>query len=362
MKRYTIFVGCFALLLLSSLSFGASFDPQQYFKGKTIRFVTGSQPGGGTDILLRYFAANWGKFFPGNPRFVVTNLPPHVHGLNFVWHGKPNGLTVFMHSTGILREQALSQAEFKSGQFRYVGDIGDRTVVLTGYNLPYRDIRDAMGAKAPPLRYLDIIPSAEDMHPQALELMLLGEWLNLPMKFGVIAERGTSIQLLEIERGNVNVMIGGAGRWFGLPKLRPGWVAQGKLKPLLDMTFFGRQMTPNAEFESVEKVPHVYKMINEQQREIWTALIEAPQAMSKPIVLAPGTPDEIFGVYKKALEDAMNDKKFRDGIEKVTGLPPTWLRAEEVQKEAIESERLWAKYREEEKKLRKKMYDKYIGN
>jgi len=53
-----------------------SFDAETYFKGKTIRFVTGSRPGGGTDILLRYLAGNWGKFFPGNPRFVVTNFPP----------------------------------------------------------------------------------------------------------------------------------------------------------------------------------------------------------------------------------------------------------------------------------------------
>lgn len=360
MKQWRIFAAFFLVLLLSPVSSAIAFDAEQYFKGKTVRFVTGSRPGGGTDILLRYFSANWGKFFPGNPRFIVSNLPPHVHGLNFVWRGKPDGLTVFMHSTGILREQALSQAEFKTGQFRFVGDIGDRSFVLTGYNLPYRDLRDAMGKKGPPLLYLDQIPSAEDMHPQAFQLMLLAHWLNLPAKFRVIAERGTSIQLLEMERGNMNITVGGAGRWFGWPKLRPGWVAQGKLKPLLDMTFFGRKMMPNAEFKDVDKVPHVYKLINKDQREIWTALIEAPQAMSKPIVLPPGTPDEIFAVFKKALEDAMNDKKFREGIRKVTGLPPTWLRAEELQKEAIESERFWAQYREQEKKLRQEMYSKYI--
>jgi hypothetical protein len=113
-----------------------------------------------------------------------------------------------MHSTGILREQALSAAEFKSGQFKF---IGDRSFVLTGYKLPYTDLRDAMGAKKPPLKYLDIIPSPEDMHPQAFQLMLLAEWLKLPAEFKVIAERGTSIQLLEMERGNLNVSVGGAG-------------------------------------------------------------------------------------------------------------------------------------------------------
>lgn len=337
-----------------------SFDAEAYFKGRTIRFITGSKPGGGTDILLRYLAGNWGKFFPGNPRFIVTNFPPHVHGLNFVWHSKGDGFTVFMHSTAILREQALSQAEFKTSKFKYIGDIGDRTTVMGGYELPYRDIREAMGKQGPPLKYLDMIPSPEDMNTQALELMLLSDWLNLPAQFGVIAERGTSITLLEMERGNMNVMVGGAGRWFGMPKLRPGWVAQGKLKPLLDLTYFGARMKPNSEFTDVDKVPQVYSLLNDKQKEIWTALIEAPQAMTKPVVLPPKTPDRIASVFRKALNEAMASDKFRAGITKVTGMPADFVKAAAALKEATKSERLWSKYREQEAKLRREMYKKYI--
>lgn len=348
-----------ALLALGSGT-ALGFDAESYFKGKTIRFVTGSRPGGGTDILLRYLASNWGKFFPGNPRFIVSNLPPHVHGLNYVWRAKGDGLTVFMHSTSILREQVLDQAEFKSSEFRYVGDIGARAFVLTAFDVDYDSIRDAIGSDGPPLVYFDMIPSPADMHPQAFQLMLLAEWLDIPMKFGVMAERGTSITLLEMERGNMNVMIGGGGRWFGLPKLRPGWLTEGKLKPLLDMTFFGKRMAPNTEFTDIESVPHVYEFLNDEQREIWTALIEAPQAMNKPVVLPPTTPDDILAVYRKALADAMADPQFRAGIEKITGIPPVFVPGKEAQQEAREAERLWAKYREQEEELRQAMYDKYV--
>lgn len=339
---------------------GFSFDAESYFKGKTIRFVTGSRPGGGTDILLRFMAANWGKFFPGNPRFVVSNIPPHVHGLNYTWRSRPDGLTVFMHSTAVLREQVIDQAEFKSSQFKFAGDIGDRSFVLTGFDLPYRDIRDAMGKKEPQLVYLDSIPNAQDMNTQAFQVMLLSHWLNLPTRFGVIAERGTAIQLLEMERGNMNLTVGGAGRWFGWPQLRPGWVSKGRLKPLLDMTFFGRQMMPNTEFKDVGSVPHVYKLLNKEQLELWTALIEATQAMNKPVVLSPKTPDEIVGAYRKALATAMADKQFQANIEKITGIPAVFISGEEAQKEAAEAERLWSRYREQETKLRTQMYNKYI--
>ncbi|NIO10627.1 MAG: hypothetical protein GTO40_22530 [Deltaproteobacteria bacterium] len=338
-----------------------SFDAESYFRGKTIRFITGSRPGGGTDILLRYLAGNWGKYFPGNPRFVVTNFPPHVHGLNFVWRSRGDGLKVFMHSTAILREQQLSQAEFKSSQFKFIGDIGDRTTIIGGYNLPYKDIRDAMGKDGPPLKYLDQIASPQDMNTQAFELMLLADWLKLPAEFGVIAERGTSITLLEMERGNMNVMVGGSGRWFGMPKLRPGWVAQGKLRPILDVTYFGAKMKGNSEMPDTSKVPQVYDLLNDKQKEIWTAMVEAPQAMNKPVVLSPKTPDHIVEVYRTALNKAMADKKFRSGIEKVTGLPADFVSAETATKEAVSSERLWSEYRDQEKKLRRKMYKKYIS-
>lgn len=355
----------FLILLVAAVTFlipaqGLGFDAESYFKGKTIRFVTGSRPGGGTDILLRYMASNWGKYFPGNPRFVVSNIPPHVHGLNYTWKSRPDGLTVFMHSTAVLREQVIEQAEFKSSQFKFIGDIGDRTQVLTGFDVPYNTIRDAMGKKEPMLVYLDTIPSAEDMQTQAFQVMLLAHWLNLPIKFGVIAERGTAIQLLEMERGNMNLTVGGAGRWFGWPQLRPGWVAKGRLKPLLDMTPFGRPMMPNAEFKDVGKVPHISKLLNKEQMELWTALIEATQAMNKPVILSPKTPDTIVGAYRKALATAMADKQFQANIEKITGMPAEFVSGEEAQKEAAEAEQLWSRYKEQENKLRRDMYNKYM--
>jgi hypothetical protein len=163
-----------------------------------------------------------------------------------------------------------------------------------------------------------------------------------------------------MERGNMNLTVGGAGRWFGFPQLRPGWVAKGRLKPLLDMTFFGRRMMPNAEFTDVEKVPHVYKLLNKEQLEIWTALIEATQAMNKPVVVSPKTPDHIVDALRTALDNAMKDKKFQASVEKITGMPAVFVTGEEAQKEALESERLWTRYKEQETKLRQDMYNKYI--
>ena len=120
------------------------------------------------------------------------------------------------------------------------------------------------------------------------------------------------------------------------------------------------RVVPNDEFTEVERLPHVYELLTKEQREIWTALIEAPQAMDKPIVLPPGTPDTILSVYRNALDTAMKDKNFRAGIVKFTGVPAGLTPGDKVQEEAAEAERLWLRYREQEVKLRSEMYNKYM--
>src|SRR5258708_7515586 len=47
----------------------------QFYKGKQITFVVGTAVGGGYDMLARLTARHLGKHIPGNPRFVVQNIP-----------------------------------------------------------------------------------------------------------------------------------------------------------------------------------------------------------------------------------------------------------------------------------------------
>ena len=97
----------------------ADFDAAKHFKGKTIRLIVDFKPGGGTDIQARYFAAQWGKFVPGNPKFVVSNLFPNPSGRNYVWKAKPDGTTLsFLASAGTdtLTESIPSDSTSKSSR------------------------------------------------------------------------------------------------------------------------------------------------------------------------------------------------------------------------------------------------------
>ncbi len=46
-----------------------------FYKGKTVTIIVGSSPGGGYDTYARLLSRHMGKHIPGNPKFVVQNMP-----------------------------------------------------------------------------------------------------------------------------------------------------------------------------------------------------------------------------------------------------------------------------------------------
>ena len=67
------------------------------FKGKTVKIIVGLTAGGAFDAYARTLARHWGKHIPGNPTFIVDNMPG-AGGLVAANHiykvANPDGLTI----------------------------------------------------------------------------------------------------------------------------------------------------------------------------------------------------------------------------------------------------------------------------
>ena len=61
-----------ALILLASAP--ARSTAEEFYKGKTIRFVVGFAAGGGYDLAARVVGRHMGKHIPGNPTIIVENM------------------------------------------------------------------------------------------------------------------------------------------------------------------------------------------------------------------------------------------------------------------------------------------------
>ena len=71
------------LVVVLALVAGASTTAlgEEFFKGKTIRFVVGFSPGGGYDTYTRAAARHISKYIPGNPVPIVQNMTALVASL-----------------------------------------------------------------------------------------------------------------------------------------------------------------------------------------------------------------------------------------------------------------------------------------
>jgi tripartite-type tricarboxylate transporter receptor subunit TctC len=68
-----------------------------YFQGKTIRIVTGYPAGDVNDLWPRLIAQHMTKYIPGNPNFVIQNMPgaSSMIAANYVFSvAKPDALTL----------------------------------------------------------------------------------------------------------------------------------------------------------------------------------------------------------------------------------------------------------------------------
>ena len=103
MKKGTA-VGLF--LLLAGLHYFYSVSvlsaQESFFKGKSVRLIVGSTPGGFYDRWARFFAKYMPKYLPGNPEITVQNMPAagSLVAANYVYNvAKPDGLTLGMVHT-----------------------------------------------------------------------------------------------------------------------------------------------------------------------------------------------------------------------------------------------------------------------
>lgn len=288
------------------------FDPDTYFEGQTIRFVTSSGAGGGTDTKIRTLASQIQRFIPGEPATQVSNVTPHVAGINFMWNAEPDGLTVFLGSAPTLEFEFFDGADWDSSQFEYIASIDQPcgNMLLMRGDLPYESIEDVMGSDGPPLVTITSAPTPADVEPVELGTMLIADWLDLPLEVKRVAEAGSAPLVLGLERGEIN--LGRFGDfWCGIPDSNPGWLEDGFVVPLLDVAISGPApiMAPGVE-ERGERPPHVSELLTEEQLDQYTGLVAAPRAGGSPFLMPPGTPPEIVQAWRDIVDAAFADEDF----------------------------------------------------
>ncbi len=97
-----------------------------FYKGKTIRFIVGAPAGGGYDTYTRAIGRHLGKHIPGNPSMVVENMDGagSLIAANYTYNkAERDGLAIGVWISGQIIRQALGDRSprFDGRKFGWIG-------------------------------------------------------------------------------------------------------------------------------------------------------------------------------------------------------------------------------------------------
>ncbi len=315
-SRYLLTTLVFAVWLLTPTLDAQS--EESFFKGKTIRFIASSTPGGGTDTLVRLQARHFGKHVPGNPRIIAVNMPG-AGGLvaaNYLWNrARPDGLTVSNMNTGLVYRvaQGGKGVRFKLDEFTWLGQVAmEGNMVYVRADRPFTSFEAIKKASRKPK-----MGSRSKAHSANVMLKVIEQVLE-GVKFEVIyGYPGTAEILLDIERGALD------GRSHSIGSLlatRGDWIKRGFVKTLVVTTAKRDPRLPD--------VPTLEEIAPEGKKH----MLEAVYAVQgRSYAMPPGIPPKRAKILRDAYAAMHKDPAFvREG--KKMGWNIELARGEELQR------------------------------
>lgn len=145
-----------ALMALLCRTSSAVSAEEPYYRGKTVRIVTGFTPGGFYDRWARLLSRYMPKYIPGNPNFLVQNMPgaSSVIAANYVYNlSKADGLTLLVAINSLYLDQIAGRREVKYDvrKFEFLGSQEKApTMLYFRSDTPFKTVDDIIKAKEPP--------------------------------------------------------------------------------------------------------------------------------------------------------------------------------------------------------------------
>jgi tripartite-type tricarboxylate transporter receptor subunit TctC len=307
MKHMVSLIAGSACLLIAQSAGAAEATPRDmeaYFKGKTINYIIGQNPGGGYDLRGRIASKYLPKYLPGNPRVLIVNVDGagHLRGSRQLQASKPDGLTIGETHHNVFRRAFRENIDgFDIYKVRYVGyfsaaDHGDvacaRKEVATSW--------DQVVALKRPLKYGITGNGGEDLGSLAAELIARQ---GGPIKI-ISGYTGTAEKVAALMRGEIEAMDG--CHTIALKKF-PDLV--GKVAPLYWMIApLEKSLWPLLGYPEPPHFYDVWKM-NDATKTVIDTLVLV-RRYSGMITLPPGTPDDLYAVWLKAVKDLSGDPEF----------------------------------------------------
>ncbi len=273
-----------------------------FYQGKSIRLIVGTTAGSNYDMYARLLAQFYGKHIPGNPEFVVQNMPGggNIVAANFLYSvAKPDGLTIGSINPALYFNQLAShkEAQFDWSKYTYIGS-PDRSedMIYLRSDTPVKSMSDLRSASPGPKCGATGTGTTGHYLPT-----LLND--SIGTKFNVITgyPGGPEIDLA-VERNEVQCRAFTIAGWF-TGDLYAGWRKSGFVRALIQ--------TNQKRDPRLANVPTIYEVLEEFKapdvmRRL-AALVIASNGFGRPYVVPPGTAAEPVKILREGFAKTLSD-------------------------------------------------------
>ena len=322
-RRFRTTPALLAVAFLATTCGAPAAHAQDFYSGKTVNIIVGSDVGGGYDTYARLFSRHLGDHLPGKPSAVVQNMPGagSARAAGYVYASAPkDGLTIALLQPGAIVGPLVDKsmkATYDATKFNYLASADSGTRVCI--SLPNSHIKTFKQAQTE-----RVIVGAAGNGASSRDYGYLHKNTS-GAKFEIVSGyKGMADILLAMERKEIDVVCG--LDWSSAKAQRPALVRDHSLNVLVQMG-----VDRSAELDAWG-APDIMSFTAGEDNRAIVELIVAQQAFGRPFVMAPGNPDGAVKLMRAAFASAMKSEVLLADAERI-GLditPATGDRVQEV--------------------------------
>lgn len=334
---FQVVFGFGASLVVVSSSFAQT--GKNFYEGKTLSYLVGSTPGGGSDLAARLVGRFFERHIPGKPRIEIINKPG-AGGLiaaNELYNlRKPDGLSFVSVNVSALFATAAGNKEirFELPKFIWIGQaFDDAQTLLVRTSTPYTSFEAIR--KANKEGKLPKMGAQSLDHTSNVVVKIVGHIFGLD--FHVIpGYPGTPQILLDIERGALDGRAFSTGSFFATKR---EWLKTNFIKAMVTSRKARDKRLPN--------VPTIEEIAPAGSKSLLAALYSS-QDLSRSIALPPGVPADRVKILRDSFAAMAQDEEFLKEAQKL-GLEIDLIRGEAMNRDienTVRDKRLMDMYRQ----------------
>ena len=287
-----------------------------FYRGRTVKFVSGFTPNGEYDSQLRILARHIGRHIPGQPQIIASSMPgagSMILANHLYKVAEADGTFVGMFAMQVAVEPFLKNeaVQFDPLKFNWIGSLERNhqyCAIAPASGIP-GSFEEMLRKDAKETPFGTSAPASELYRNTAVLNNLLGARIRLVSGYG-----GMPAIKLALQRGEVNGVCGLTAAALRREFLSD--LASGRLKLVLQING-----EPTAEFG---KVPHVFDYAaNPDQRELLNYFY-GTLTLGRPIAVPPAVSADRVAALRAAFESTLKDEAFLQDAKKINlDLSPT---------------------------------------